>query len=160
LNALKHDPLSIVLTEMIRFGGEDVREYRKMHRQLIALFLPQDLHQSACVTELAEGWWQKVRALRAPAWEGFRRDRVHEAEERIEQGLASLIDLLRLDSRKWRYDLEVALGGFFNSLAELRILIETHLEVVNQTAQEFDAPVELGAKEGHYIIGDTNRGYV
>jgi len=107
-----------------------------MHRQLIALFLPQDLRQSECITELAEAWWQKVRALRAPAREGFRRDRIREAEERIERGLASLIDALRSDSRKWRYLLEASLGGTFNSLPELRVQIETHLEVVTRAAQD------------------------
>ena len=45
LNALKYEPFSIVLAEMIRFLGEDIHAYRKMHREVIALFLPQDLRQ-------------------------------------------------------------------------------------------------------------------
>jgi hypothetical protein len=136
LNALKRDPLSPVLSEMIRFRGENLKEYRKMHFQLIALFLPQNLDQSECVTHLAEAWWQKVRAMRAPEGEGFRRDHIREANERIERGLASLIEYLRRDTRKWRYLLRACLGGEFNSLAELRIQVETHLEVVSQAADQ------------------------
>jgi len=151
LNRLKYDPLSVKLTALMLFWGEDVREYRKMHRQLIALFLPRDLRQSMCVTELAEAWWEKVRALRGFPIQPFRHDRIREAEERIEAGLENLIDAMRAETRKGRYIIEVRLGAPFNSLAELRCLVEDQLEVVREAARQFYAPHGTDARSRSLI---------
>jgi hypothetical protein len=130
LNSLKRELCPFVRERMIEFWGEDVREYRRLHRDLINLLLPRDLYLAERVAELAEACWEKVCALRAPAWRGFREDRVREAEERIEEELALLILALRGQSRQWRYRLECDLGATFNSDAQLRERIEARLPVL------------------------------
>jgi hypothetical protein len=145
LNALKYAPLPPVLTEMIQFQGEDIREYRRLHRDLIALFLPQNSAQNECVTELAEAWWEKIRALHAPDREGFRRDNIRAADKRLEAGLRSLIGALRIGSRKWRYVLELSVGGRFNSLAGMRRRIEAQLDVVTRAAHDAESQAGAGS---------------
>jgi len=130
LNSLKRELCPFVRERMIEFWGEDVREYRRLHRDLIYLLLPRDLYLAERVADLAEAWWEKVCALRAPAWQGFREDRVREAEERIEWELAFIIPALRGQSRQWRYRLECDLGATFNSDAQLRERIEARLPVL------------------------------
>lgn len=146
LNRLKYDPLSVKLTAVMIFWDENVREYRKMHRQLIALLLPQTFDQSACVTELAEAWWEKARALRGYPELHFRRDRVLAADERIEQGLENFIGAMRAQRRKGRYLLEVRLGAPFNSLAEMRCLVESQLEVVTEAERKFHGEIDAAGK--------------
>jgi hypothetical protein len=135
LNSLKRELCPFVRERMIEFWGEDVREYRRLHRDLINLLLPRDLYLAERVAELAEAWWEKVCALRAPAWRGFREDRVREAEERIEGELAFIIEALRGQSRQWRYRLECDLGATFNSDAQLRERIEARLPVLLKAAE-------------------------
>jgi hypothetical protein len=130
LNSLEHELCPFVRERMIEFWGEDVREYRRLHRDLINLFPPEHPYLAERVAELAEAWWEKVCALRAPAWRGFREERVRKAEERIEGELALLIQALRGQSRKWRYRLECDLGATFNSDAQLRERIEARLPVL------------------------------
>jgi len=135
LNSLKRELCPFVRERMIEFWGEDVREYRRLHRDLIYLLLPQDLYLAERVADLVEACWEKVCALRAPAWQGFREDRVREAEERIEGELAYIIETLRGQSRKWRYRLEADLGATFDSTAQLRERIEAWLPVLRRAAE-------------------------
>jgi len=151
LNSLKYAPLSVKLPARMRFEGEDVCEDRKMHRQLMALFLPQNLDQSACLMELAEAWWEKVRALRGLPARPFRPERRRQAEARIEEGLEDLILALRASSRQWRSLVEALLGGPFESLAELRGLVEEQWEVVGEAAGKFRGEVDGAAPMRPFI---------
>jgi hypothetical protein len=129
LNSLKHGLCPFVRERMIEFRDEDVREYRRLHRDLINLLLPEDPYLANRVADLAEACWEKVCALRASAWERFREEHIWQAEERMEEELGWLVRALSLRSRKWRYRLEQDAGGTFNSLSELRARIESHLPI-------------------------------
>jgi hypothetical protein len=129
LNSRKHSLCPFVRERMIEFRGEDVREYRRMHRDLINLLLPEDCYLANRVADLAEACWEKVCALRASPWERFREEHIWQAEERMEEELGRLLQALSLRSRKWRYRLEQDAGGAFNSLSELRGWIESRLPI-------------------------------
>ena len=135
LNSLKRELCPFVRERMIEFWGEDVREYRRLHRDLINLLPPEHPYLADRVADLAEACWEKVCALRAPAWRGFREDRVREAEERIEEELAFIIQALRGQSRQWRYRLEADLGATFDSTPQLRERIEAWLPVLRRAAE-------------------------
>jgi hypothetical protein len=129
LNALKRGLCPFIRERMIEFRGEDVREYRRLHRDLINLLLPEDFYLADRIADLAEACWDKVCALRASPWDKFREQHIWEAEERIEEELDQLVQALSLRSRKWRYRLEQDAGRAFNSLSEVRDWIESRLPI-------------------------------
>lgn len=164
LNSLKHGLCPFITERMIEFRGEDVREYRRMHRDLINLLLPEDFYLANRVADLAEACWEKVCALRASPWEKFREHHIWQAEERIEEELSQLVQALSLRSRKWRYRLEQDAGRTFNSLSELRDWIESRLpicveasEAINiasrfQNLKRFTCPYNRGLSKASILL--------
>jgi hypothetical protein len=157
LNSLKHGLCPFVRERMIEFRGEDVREYRRLHRDLINLVLPEDPYLANRVAALAEACWEKVCALRASAWERFREEHIWQAEERIEEELGWLVQALSLRSRKWRYRLEQDAGGPFNSLSELRGRIESRLPIFVEAPEAIKIASRFENVEG--LTRPFNRGH-
>jgi hypothetical protein len=132
LNSLKRPLPPPFITFELWPGEENLRAYRRLHRDLISLLLPQDEFEAQLIAHLAETWWEKVFALSGPPWVGDREMRRLQAEEEIERELFDLVQGREYASRKWRYCLERDLGGPFFSLPELRQRIEAGLPVLTR----------------------------
>lgn len=148
LNSLKDGLCPLERALMIEFQGEDVREYRRLHRDLISLLLPQDPYLANRVADLAEACWEKVCVLRAPVWQRFREEHIWQAEERIEVELGCLLQALSLRSRKWRYRLEQDAGGAFHSLSQLRERVESRLPILVERAEATTIASRPGNPQG------------
>ncbi|MFB3920764.1 MAG: hypothetical protein ACE145_03535 [Terriglobia bacterium] len=127
LNARRRTLCSFVLRKVIKFRGEDIDEYLRMHRDLIALLMSGNCYVAARVDELAEALWGKVSALRAPELCPSRQKDIRRAEKRIEDALALLVQSLAHRSRKWWSRLEGCLGGEITSLPHMRARLESRL---------------------------------
>lgn len=127
LNALKRGLCTTYRELLIKLRGDDARDYRRLHRDLISLFQPSNPFLSRLVADLTEAWWEKVRRLRlrlhSPA-EAFERRQLN---ARIERRLVNLINAQSLCSEEWHYRLAKALGDPILSPAHLRLKIEATL---------------------------------
>ena len=52
------------IERQLRARGEDPRDFRRLHRDVAALFQPQDVPGDAAVQLLALTWWEKARRIR------------------------------------------------------------------------------------------------
>ncbi|HMD97651.1 MAG TPA: hypothetical protein VKM93_10025, partial [Terriglobia bacterium] len=52
------------IERQLQARGEDPRDFRRLHRDVAALFPPQDVTGEAAVRLLAMTWWEKARRIR------------------------------------------------------------------------------------------------
>jgi hypothetical protein len=64
LNALVRGLLPEDLERQLRARGEDLNEFRRLHRDLIGIFEPRDPAGARVVTQMALTWWEKARRIR------------------------------------------------------------------------------------------------
>ncbi len=115
------------LERELRARGEDPREFCKLHRDLAAIFHPNDLPVSAAVMMLACAWWQKARRIRQ--WVGAGVANCPELDTRIEALLILVIDQMRAHRKPWLRRLADAVGSPVGRPAEVRRQIEDQLEL-------------------------------
>ncbi len=70
LNARSRDLCPQELERELRARGEDSGEFRRLHRDLISIFRPQDVAGVGAVEWLARTWWEKARRIRRPGARG------------------------------------------------------------------------------------------
>ncbi len=64
LNARRRGLCSQELEQQFRAQGEDPREFRRLHRDLIAILHPGDGAAVEAVELMAHTWWEKARRIR------------------------------------------------------------------------------------------------
>src|SRR5271157_1609624 len=70
--------------------GENPHDFRRLHRDLVALFPPHEASDETAVRVLAETWWKKARRLRDRSGDG--RPLTGNLDARIEQLLMFLVN--------------------------------------------------------------------
>lgn len=128
LNSLKKSLFPHWRATLIHLKGENPQEYRRLHRDLIAILGPDNSFFRALVRELVELWWEKLCWLRGqmlgPTGPAVR----DKFDLEIESGLTRYLTALSLHKRKWNAWLAHALGGPISSPAMLRERMEARLE--------------------------------
>jgi len=134
LNARRRDLCSEELERQLQTRGEDPREFRRLHRDLIAIFHPKDRSAVEAVEQMARTWWEKARRIRN--WVGAGQPQSDELDERLEKLLMLLVYGERQRHGWWRHRLAAVLGQPLGSAADVRQRIEARLLL-------------FGAKPGH-----------
>jgi len=109
--------------------GENPHDFRGLHRDLVALFPPQEASDETAVRVLAETWWEKARRLRDWAGEGkpITRDLACDLDAKIEQLLVFLVNRRMERHEKWYVRLTEVLGRGLGGPANTRRKIERRL---------------------------------
>jgi hypothetical protein len=125
LNSLRRHLGVDGVENQLRARGEDLGEFRRLHRDLMAIFQPQQRASEAAVEMLALTWWEKRR--RARAWVAAGAPRMDDLDSRLEELLQFLVINQRLRHQWWHQRLASVLGRAVRTATEARKLIEDHL---------------------------------
>ncbi len=125
LNARRRNLFPHELERQLRARGEDPREFCRLHRDLIAIFQPQDVAGVGAVELLARTWWEKARRIRQ--WVAAGPARCEDLDARLEELLRFLVQVLRQRHEWWRHRLVSVLGRPLGPPAEVRRRIELRL---------------------------------
>jgi hypothetical protein len=127
LNALSRDLCPQELDRQLRARGEDPREFRRLHRDLIAIFQPRDEPAGRAVELLARTWWEKARRIRQ--WVAAGPARSEDLEARLEELLRLVVHVQRQRHEWWHHRLVSVLGRPLGPPAEVRRRIESRLSI-------------------------------
>ncbi len=125
LNALSRDLCPQELERQLRARGEDPREFRRLRRDLIAIFQPREEPAGRAVEWLARTWWEKARWIRQ--WVAAGPARSPDLDVRLEELLRFLVHVQRQRHEWWHHRLVSVLGRPLGSPAEVRHRIESRL---------------------------------
>jgi hypothetical protein len=125
LNAVTRDLCPPELERQLRARGEDPREFRRLHRDLIALFRPKERADVLSVQLLARTWWEKARRIRQ--WVAAGPARTDDLDARLERLLLFLVHAQRQRREWWRHRLASVLGRPLGPPPEVRGRIESRL---------------------------------
>jgi len=129
LNAFRLAPPEI--ERQLRVRGEDPRDFRRLHRDVAALFQPHDVAGAAAVQLLAMKWWEKARRIRncVTAGEALTDD----LDEKIEELLTFVAYVQRQLHQPWQARLMEVLGPELGKPADVRRKIERRLVAFGAT---------------------------
>jgi hypothetical protein len=131
LNARRRELCPQELEQQLRARGEDPGEFRRLHRDLIAIFLPQDVAGVGAVEWLARTWWEKARRIRH--WVAAGPARVQDLDVRLEALLLFLVQVQRRRHEWWQHRLVSVLGRPLGSPGDVRCQIESRLFIFGAT---------------------------
>ncbi len=150
------------LERELRARGEDLGEFRRLHRDLIAIFRPQDVAAIGVVEGLARTWWEKARRIRH--WVAAGPPLTKDLDTRLEELLLFLVHVLRQRHEWWRHRLISVLGQSLQSPEDVRRQIESRLFIFGarrgKRKYPREAPREEQLKEfaealGRILAGET-----
>jgi len=113
------------LERQLRARGEDPRDFRRLHCDLIALFRPDDGPEKDGVETLARVWWDKARRIRG--WVGIGDPRCDDLDARLDALIRALVLKQSSQHRWWKVRLHAVLGYGLQSPDEVRLRIERRL---------------------------------
>jgi len=125
LNARRRGLCSEELEQQFRARGEDPREFRRLHRDLIAIFHPKDGGAMGVVELMAHTWWEKARRIRN--WVGAGQPSANDLDTRLERLLTLLAHGEALQHRWWVHRLAAVLGRPLGFPPDVRRKIEARL---------------------------------
>lgn len=125
LNALRQGVCAGEIEQELRARGEDPREFRRLHLDLIAIFQPDDKVASEAVELLAITWWEKGRRIRHGIGPGS--PSCDELDAELEALLILTVNTLRRRGIRWGVRLASVLGRPVGSPAAVRDRIERRL---------------------------------
>jgi hypothetical protein len=144
------------IERQLQGSGEDPRDFRRLHRDLAALFQPHDVVGDAAVQLLAapvrfaQGrlWWEKARRIRT--WVAAGPAPTNELDARIDELPLLLVSVQRRRHERWRPWPAEVLGPGLGSPAEVRREIERRLFAFRATkaARTYPRPNEMGRPAG------------
>ena len=109
----------------LRARGEDPWEFRRRHRDLMAIFRPEDRADVLATQLLAQTWWEKARRTRQ--WVAAGSARTEDLDACLERLLRILIHAQRQRHEWWCHRLASVLGRPVGSPADVRGRIESRL---------------------------------
>ena len=125
LNAVTRDVCPEEFERELRARGEDPWEFCRLHRDLIAIFRPQDRADVLATQSLAQTWWEKARRTRQ--WIAAGSARTADLDACLERLLRLLIHAQRKRHEWWHHRLASVLGRPVGSPADVRSRIESRL---------------------------------
>jgi len=123
----RHDLYPAELDRQLQAHGEDPREFRRLYRDLAAIFQPADAAGRQAVILMARTWWEKARRIRQ--WVAAGPARCPEQDALIEQLILFLVNVQRSRHEPWRVRLGAVVGRPIGSPAEVRGKIEARLRL-------------------------------
>ena len=123
----RNDLYPAELDRQLRARGEDPREFRRLYRDLAAIFQPADAAGKQAVILMARTWWEKARRIRQ--WVAAGPARCQEQDALIEQLILFLVNVQRNRHEPWRVRLGAVVGRPIGSPAEVRSKIEARLHL-------------------------------
>ena len=115
------------LERQFRARGEDPRDFRRLHRDLVAIFQPREAPDKSAVELMARTWWEKGRRIRE--WVAAGPARCDGQDRLIEELLLFLVNVQRHQHQPWRVRLAAVLGQPIGSPADVRSKIEARLHL-------------------------------
>jgi len=109
----------------LRARGESPRDFRRMHRDLIAIFRPGDSWEKRGVETLAFVWWKKARRIRG--WVGAGEARCDDLDTQLDQLIQLLLLTQSAQHQWWKARLSSVLGYGLRNPQEVRLRIERRL---------------------------------
>jgi len=133
LNARSHGLIPEEWERQLVARSEDAGEFRRLHRDLIAIFHPEDRRGSESVLLMAQthslrsgqAWWDKARRIRDSAAAGPAR--VDDLDKSLELSLGFLIYVQGQRHERWHRRLVAVLGRPLGGPADVRRKIEARL---------------------------------
>lgn len=125
LNAFFQTACAQEVEEELRVRGEDPREFRRLHLDLVAIFQPDDKAASQAIELLAITWWKKARRIRQ--WIGVGPAQCDDLDGELEALLVLAVNTLRRRGLHWGVRLASVLGRPIGSPANVRSRIEQRL---------------------------------
>jgi hypothetical protein len=101
------------------------REFRRLHRDPVAIFHPGERAMAQAVLMIALIWWQKARRIRN--WVSAGPARVDDLDERLEQWLHFLFHIQGQRHEWWHQRSVAVLGRPLSGIADVRRKIEARL---------------------------------
>jgi len=160
LNSLKRNLCAPDLEKLLRARGQDPREFRDLHRDLMAIFRPKERATFAAVELLARTWWEKAGRIRA--WVGAGPPRTDDLDAKLEELMGVLVLTKQIKHEWWRTELSSVLGRrSLTTPAAVRAAVEARLSIFGATKaqrrypkqrvrakllRDFEALRELAAK--------------
>jgi hypothetical protein len=145
LNARRRDLCSEEVERQLQARGEDPREFRRLHRDLIAIFRPKEPGAVQAVEQMAHTWWEKARRIRN--WVAASQARTDDLDSRLEKLLIFLVYGERQRHGWWRHRLAAVLGRRLGSPAEVVQKIEARLLLFGAKPGERTYPRETPKKQ-------------
>jgi len=127
LNARVKDLFPQETERQLRARGEDVNEFRRLHRDLIGIFHPRDVAGERVVARMAVTWWEKARRIRQ--WVAAGEPRCDDLDARLEDLLVLMARVFRGRHEHWVQRLAGVVGARVGSPANVRGHIERRLYV-------------------------------
>ena len=127
LNAITRNLCPQELEQQLRARGEDPREFCRLHRDLIAIFRPQERADVLAVERLARTWWEKARRIRQ--WVAAGPARTADLDAKLELLLRFVVHAQRQRHEWWCHRLAAVLGYPLGPPAQIRGRIESRLFV-------------------------------
>ena len=160
LNALRLGLVPPEIGQQLRESGEDPRDFRRLHRDVAALFPPPDGTGEVAVQLLAMIWWKKAQRIRN--WVGAGPAPTRELDEKIEELLVCLVSVQRQRHGRWRVRLEEVLGPGLGGPGDARRKIERRLFAFGATkaTRSYPRPMKLDGvlDELQATVGDILAG--
>jgi hypothetical protein len=125
LNRRSHGLIPEELERQLLARGEDPREFRRLQRDLIAIFHPGERAGLQAVLLMALTWWEKARRIRN--WVSAGPARVDDLDKRLEEWLHFLVHIQRQRHEWWHQRLVAVLGRPLGGFADVRRKIEARL---------------------------------
>jgi hypothetical protein len=172
LNARRLGLAPPAIEQQLQARGEDPRDFRRLHRDLAALFQLHDVAGQATVQLLAVTWWEKARRIRncVSASSALTDD----LDEKIEELLTFVMSVQQQLHQPWQARLMEVLGSDLGKPADVRRKIERRLFTFGATKaartyprspkadgllEEFQAAFRQGTgREGIGVRGTEGKG--
>jgi len=108
LNTRRRDLIPEELERQLLARGEDPRDFRRLHRDVIAIFHPDDRVQLDAVLHMALKWWEKARRTRN--WVGSGPATTDDLDKQLEEWIQFLVYIQRQRHEWWQHRLVAVLG--------------------------------------------------
>jgi len=105
--------------------GESPRDFRRMHRDLIAIFRPGDSWEKGGVETLAFVWWKKARRIRG--WVGAGEAQCDDLDAQLDRLIQLLLLTQSAQHQWWKARISSVLGYGLRNPQEVRLRIEGRL---------------------------------
>jgi hypothetical protein len=127
LNSRVRGLLSEDVERQLRTRGEDLAEFRRLHRDLLGIFGACDSAGMHVMEQMAATWWEKARRMRN--WVAAGPPRSADLDARLEELMVLLVGILRGRRKWWSHRLAAVLGNRIGTPSQVREQIEDRLSL-------------------------------
>lgn len=127
LNTRRRGLIPEAVERQLLARGENLEDFRRLHRDLIAIFRPKDGWEKGGVEALAFLWWKKARRIRG--WIGAGQARCQDLDGQIDELIRLLLLTQKAQRQWWKARISSVLGYGMRGPQDVRLRIESRLFV-------------------------------